>query len=182
MKALIALSTLVLAFLVVVGAQQCGPNQWQCDNGNCIPESWVCDFWDDCGDNSDEAPNPNHPECPCPFKCNGTEECIPESWICDNYADCPEGDDEALPCPCPEGYIHCVNGECIKEEWWCDGSVHDCADHSDEDNCTSLTKERPIKAYQIRLHQEETHALLVENIQLRQKINKMTRKFHRRHV
>lgn len=41
----------------------CGPGKWQCANKQCIDYSKVCDFKNDCSDNSDEA------KCPasCPF-------------------------------------------------------------------------------------------------------------------
>jgi len=32
----------------------CGEDKFQCDNGQCIYAYWVCDNYDDCGDNSDE--------------------------------------------------------------------------------------------------------------------------------
>ena len=35
----------------------CRPEEWTCDNGDCIDEDRVCDFRDDCRDGSDEEQN-----------------------------------------------------------------------------------------------------------------------------
>lgn len=41
-------------FSVQSANQHCPIHQYQCANGFCVPLSFVCDHWDDCGDNSDE--------------------------------------------------------------------------------------------------------------------------------
>ena len=32
----------------------CYSDEFTCDNGECVPESWICDYYNDCGDHSDE--------------------------------------------------------------------------------------------------------------------------------
>lgn len=34
---------------------ECGENEWQCDNGKCINEEFLCDQTNDCTDGSDEG-------------------------------------------------------------------------------------------------------------------------------
>jgi len=33
---------------------ECSSDQFQCPNGLCIPDGWLCDGDNDCGDNADE--------------------------------------------------------------------------------------------------------------------------------
>lgn len=37
------------------GANSCGADEWQCDNGKCINAEFLCDNTFDCTDNSDEG-------------------------------------------------------------------------------------------------------------------------------
>ncbi|XP_024913784.1 low-density lipoprotein receptor-related protein 2-like [Cynoglossus semilaevis] len=52
--------------------QSCSGNQFTCSSGRCIPQRWVCDKFNDCGDYSDE-----------------------KGCVCDDKPDCPGGTDES---------------------------------------------------------------------------------------
>jgi hypothetical protein len=45
------------AFFLV--SDVCSLRQFRCNNGRCIPLTWMCEGEDDCGDGSDES----SPEC-----------------------------------------------------------------------------------------------------------------------
>ena len=63
-------------------------NLFECTNGRCIPYEEVCDFADNCGDNSDEEPCINH------FKCNNSAKFLPKSYMCNGVIDCADLSDE----------------------------------------------------------------------------------------
>ena len=41
-------------FILAATTSGCGDGQVTCANGKCIPEFWLCDGTNDCGDLSDE--------------------------------------------------------------------------------------------------------------------------------
>ncbi|XP_042171133.1 low-density lipoprotein receptor-related protein 2-like isoform X1 [Oncorhynchus tshawytscha] len=112
--------------------QQCGGNQWQCDDGACLPLSWHCDGNGDCMDGSDEM------ACPCPrgqVACMaGAPGCVSTSAVCDGLRQCSDGSDE-FNCPenqgCLQGDWRCRNKICIPKDLYCNGA-NDCVDNSDE--------------------------------------------------
>ena len=71
----------------------CTADEYACSSGMCIPESWQCDYYNDCGDNGDEVDG-----CVCDlsfeFECTAGG-CINGTWMCDGEADCVDGSDEA---------------------------------------------------------------------------------------
>ncbi|XP_071843691.1 low-density lipoprotein receptor-like isoform X2 [Apostichopus japonicus] len=116
--------------------QVCQDNEFECDNGNCIDGSWVCDSFNDCSDRSDEVECPN--TCTQDyFRCDNGE-CIKLGWQCDNDTDCTDGSDEVgceEPSDCPAHMFTCADGfSCIPLSWQCDGA-QDCTAGSDEANC-----------------------------------------------
>ncbi|XP_059098508.1 very low-density lipoprotein receptor-like isoform X2 [Tigriopus californicus] len=100
---------------------QCRSDQFQCDNGECIPGHLQCSGVSECKDGSDEI------KCRDPsLGCNSTVEydcandgtmCVPLSKLCDGNNDCGAWQDE------PKGECH-VN-ECLVKNGGCD---HKCVD------------------------------------------------------
>ncbi|XP_041467340.1 deleted in malignant brain tumors 1 protein-like [Lytechinus variegatus] len=127
----------------------CGPDQFQCYNGNCIPDYWQCDYINDCSYNEDEQNcgeyttyswEPETTESygcmPDEFSCSNGY-CIPHYWVCDHYSDCLNNEDEEYcdyPTPNPAGHFVCSDGAVIPSSEQCNGYV-DCSDHSDEAFC-----------------------------------------------
>ena len=76
--------------------QTCTPEEFTCDNGNCIQKKWLCDYEDDCGDGSDELKCPeNKCDRENDFAC-GNGYCITKRWRCDGDLDCPDATDEMV--------------------------------------------------------------------------------------
>ncbi|XP_071819905.1 uncharacterized protein [Apostichopus japonicus] len=110
----------------------CLSSQYECYNGTCIPDSWICDGYYDCAFGEDEY-NCNHTCGASEFQClNGT--CIPGGWLCDGIIDCGFAEDE-YECNSTCGF-QCLNGDCIPYSWICDG-IHDCHLSEDEQNCNN---------------------------------------------
>ncbi|SVD29578.1 uncharacterized protein METZ01_LOCUS382432, partial [marine metagenome] len=67
-------------------------DEFACNDGSCIPESWECDvYWCDCGDCEDEADCESVGNDDCETgtveDCSGDGDCAPDYWVGDGYCD-----------------------------------------------------------------------------------------------
>ncbi|CAL1527036.1 unnamed protein product [Lymnaea stagnalis] len=115
----------------------CGPNEFQCGDGQCVSLDWFCDTDRDCADGADEAHCPTDCTGEHQFRCNNGR-CVTREFICDGDNDCGDMSDE-VDCHklnCAEEEVHCDVNKCIPELWVCDGD-NDCGTGWDESNCTA---------------------------------------------
>ena len=74
----------------------CSEGQTLCGDGvTCISNGWLCDYDNDCGDNSDEAGCYLDCDTANYFQCADVGGCIVASWECDGWSDCYDESDES---------------------------------------------------------------------------------------
>lgn len=125
----------------------CREHQFQCLNGECIQDAWVCDRFKDCQSGEDELHcNGYTVECKeGEFMCRMDGTCILLRDVCNGAEDCPDGSDElgcsseqpsspAATPSCSFGMFPCDETRCFPLTSFCDGS-QDCMDGFDESNC-----------------------------------------------
>jgi hypothetical protein len=70
----------------------CDASDFVCANAVCVPASYACDGYNDCGDYSDEADCSS--SCGVGYWACDDGECIYDTWVCDGMDDCAGGEDE----------------------------------------------------------------------------------------
>lgn len=148
----------------------CGIHQFQCYNGECIANSWVCDGTRDCSSEEDEL-NCGGVTINCrsdQYKCRSDGSCVPLTSICNNVMECPDGSDE-LGCrattqtstvpssPCYVGFFPCDQTRCLPRASFCDGKP-DCYDGFDETDCDKNSNSRVYQVLRMGVDERSKNA------------------------
>ena len=89
----------------------CSPSDYQCNNGMCIPQGWLCDGANDCPSGEDE------------FNCYSSDAGSSDAGSSDSSSSC-------------FGFL-CYDGECKPASYQCDGA-NDCSSGEDEYGCPPM--------------------------------------------
>ncbi|KAL5267736.1 hypothetical protein ACHWQZ_G004694 [Mnemiopsis leidyi] len=116
-------------------AGACNELEWECNDGKCIKNTWLCDRHPDCSEGEDEHADQGCEACDPVSQFNCGDHCIDIVRKCDGIFDCKDSSDEVNCQACKKGQKECNNGQCRAANRWCDRTP-DCSDRSDEWNCT----------------------------------------------
>ncbi|XP_050360627.1 basement membrane-specific heparan sulfate proteoglycan core protein isoform X11 [Nymphalis io] len=148
----------------------CQRNQATCGNGQCIPNTAVCDSKKDCSDGSDEENCNRNGMCePNEFQCSNRK-CVLKTWLCDNDDDCGDGSDEQncvatdpnQQCQ-PYEFACASNDQCVPRSFQCD-TYKDCFDSSDELGCMPVHITRSPAPSNVKLNPGDTLTLVCEAV------------------
>uniref|UniRef100_A0A8C3UGF2 EGF-like domain-containing protein n=1 Tax=Catharus ustulatus TaxID=91951 RepID=A0A8C3UGF2_CATUS len=133
-----------LVWLSPTDQHTCPSDRFKCKNNRCIPNRWLCDGDNDCGNNEDESNSTCSGEDPALSSGGPKRACaepLPEvlgSHMC-LHLGCapgpcrnPGGCSPPFPArTCSPNQFSCASGRCIPISWTCDLD-DDCGDRSDE--------------------------------------------------
>ncbi|XP_020710796.1 sortilin-related receptor isoform X2 [Athalia rosae] len=148
----------------------CREYEFQCYNGECIADAWVCDGSSDCSSGEDEL-DCGEVTIGCrndQFKCRSDGSCVALTSICNDLIECPDASDEigchdhmvsspASTYSCSFGFFPCDETRCLPKTSFCDG-IHDCYDGFDEKDCAKNNNSRVYQVLVMGVDERSTNA------------------------